>query len=135
MIYGIGIDLLKISRIAEAYQRHGNRFVERILSPQEQVEWHTVASHRQSRWLGKRWAAKEALAKATGLGMRLPVTWQSMSITHTVAGQPTWHFHEDLAEWMHARHLAAHLTLSDEQDFLIAQVILETHPSHIITHE
>jgi holo-[acyl-carrier protein] synthase len=134
MIYGIGIDLLKISRIAEAYWRHGDRFIKRILSPQEQVEWQTVASHHQSRWLGKRWAAKEALAKATGLGMRMPVAWQSMSLTHTATGQPTWHFHEALAEWMDARQLTAHLTLSDEQDFLIAQVILETRPSHI-NHE
>jgi holo-[acyl-carrier protein] synthase len=125
MIYGIGIDLLHIERMQRAYTRHSIRFVERILSSVEQEDWQRILPHQQSRWLAKRWAAKEALAKATGLGMRDPVTWQNMSIRHTEQGQPIWQFHHQLAEWIDEKKLIAHLSLSDERDTVIAYVILE----------
>jgi holo-[acyl-carrier protein] synthase len=126
MIYGMGVDLIHISRIDQVLQRHGTLFARKVLGLEEQEEWEKLAIPQQARWLAKRWAAKEALAKATGLGMRLPVTWKTMSIGHNALGQPHWVFTDALAQWINEKQLHAHLSLSDERDSVIAYVILES---------
>lgn len=70
MIYGVGTDLTDHQRIAAVWQRHGERFARRLLSA---VEFAEFLSHPQPvAFLAKRWAAKEAIGKATGLGVRAP---------------------------------------------------------------
>src|SRR5690625_1147659 len=80
-IGGIGTDITYISRIESTYERFGQKFVRRILGPQEQqVFMRRWQRHHQRgmRYLATRFAAKEAFSKAIGLGMRMPMAWSRM---------------------------------------------------------
>lgn len=124
MILGIGTDIVTVARIEAALARHGAAFAERILSAQELSEY-TAHAH-PARFLSKRFAAKEALAKATGHGLRHPVSLQRISVTHDELGKPAFLFDTELAA--HLQRLGVtrhHLSLSDERDTAVAFVILE----------
>lgn len=124
MILGIGTDIVAVARIEAALARHGAAFAERILSAQELSEY--TAHAQPSRFLGKRFAAKEALAKATGQGLRHPVSLQRISVTHDELGKPAFHFDEVLSAHLRQRGIARHhLSISDERDMVVAFVILE----------
>ena len=82
----IGTDILRIARIEEVVERLGDRFVCRILTPHEQQEYH--ASQLPHRLLAKRFAAKEAIAKALGTGIGRGVSWQDITIGHDSNGAP-----------------------------------------------
>jgi len=80
MIYGIGTDIVQISRVKAALERSGPRFAEKILGPEELVKYHARRAKnevRGLRFLATRFSAKEAFSKAIGLGMRMPMTWRS----------------------------------------------------------
>ena len=124
MIFGIGTDIVSFERIEELHQKYGATFARRVLSPMELIEFQ---HHPQpARLLMKRFAAKEALAKAAGSGLRHPLTLQSISVTHDDLGKPKLVFDAELAA-----HLAGlgvqrhHLSISDEREHAIAFVILE----------
>lgn len=125
MIFGIGTDIVAVARIEAAIARHGTAFAERILSAQELPEY--VAHTHPARFLSKRFAAKEALAKATGHGLRHPVGLQRISVTHDDLGKPAFHFDETLTAHLQqlgvARH---HLSISDERETVVAFVVLES---------
>lgn len=124
MIFGIGTDIVTVARIEAAILRHGVAFAERILSAQELVEFKTHA--HPSRFLSKRFAAKEALAKATGLGLRHPVSLRRISIVHNELGKPALHFDEVLSEYLQQLGVASHhLSISDEREMVVAFVVLE----------
>jgi holo-[acyl-carrier protein] synthase len=124
MIFGIGTDIVAVARIEAAMQRHGDAFAHKILSAQELPEF---AAHTQpARFLAKRFAAKEAFAKATGLGLRYPVTLHHISVTHDSLGKPAFQFDATLAA--HLQQLGVqqhHLSLSDEREMVVAFVVLE----------
>ena len=124
MILGIGTDIVTVARIEAAIARHGAAFAERILSAQELPEY--IAHAHPARFLSKRFAAKEALAKATGQGLRHPVSLQRISITHDELGKPAFLFDAELSAFLQqlgvTRH---HLSISDERDIVVAFVILE----------
>lgn len=125
MIFGIGTDIVEYARIEKMFARYGARFAERVLSERELPEYQSVAS--PSRLLAKRFAAKEAFAKAVGSGLRDPVSLRRISITHDGLGKPVLQFDETLR-----KHLAQlgvsghHLSISDERDFIVAFVVIET---------
>ncbi|TAJ76537.1 MAG: holo-ACP synthase [Gallionellaceae bacterium] len=124
MILGIGTDIVAVARIGAAIERHGAAFAQKILSAQELPEY--AAHTHPSRFLSKRFAAKEALAKATGQGLRHPVSLQRISVTHDELGKPAFYFDELLS--VHLRQLGVtrhHLSISDERDMVAAFVILE----------
>ncbi|MEH6490825.1 holo-ACP synthase [Halopseudomonas sp.] len=86
MIRGIGTDLVLVSRIEAVLGRQGERFAQRILTPDEFLRF---ASHRQpARFLAKRFAAKEAILKALGTGLANGLSWQHMQIDNDPAGAP-----------------------------------------------
>ncbi|MES1982011.1 MAG: holo-ACP synthase [Pseudomonadota bacterium] len=124
MIFGIGTDIVAYARVAAAHARHGERFAQRVLSQQEMAQY---SSHGQpARLLMKRFAAKEALGKAVGSGLRFPVTLQRISVIHDSNGKPFFEFAAELAA--HLARLGVtqhHLSISDEQDIAVAFVILE----------
>lgn len=101
MILGIGTDLVDIARMRAALDRHGERFARRILSPAEWPDWQ--ASGDPARLLAKRFAAKEAFAKASGQGLRAPVTLGALAVTHDALGRPGWALADELAQWLTAR--------------------------------
>ena len=82
----VGTDILKFERIDSVIERLGNRFVERILTPEEREEY--AASARPANLLAKRFAAKEAVAKALGTGIGRGVSWQDIRICHDDNGAP-----------------------------------------------
>jgi holo-[acyl-carrier protein] synthase len=124
MIFGIGTDIVAYARVAAAHARHGERFAQRVLSQQEMAQY---ASHNQpARLLMKRFAAKEALAKAIGCGLRFPVTLQRISVTHDASGKPAFAFAAELADYLAELGVTQHhLSISDELDAAVAFVILE----------
>jgi holo-[acyl-carrier protein] synthase len=128
MIFGIGTDIVKISRIQSALERHPKRFVEKILGADEQVIYHQREAQSLRRavlFLATRFAAKEAFSKAIGLGVRHPMNWHSLQILSAELGRPQLYWHGDLALWMAEKKLSAHLSISDEDEFAIAYVIVE----------
>lgn len=124
MILGIGTDIVALARIEALHQQYGERFARRVLSAGEMGE---LAAHASpARLLMKRFAAKEALAKATGRGMRFPVSLQQISVSHDAMGKPAFVFGAELAAYLDKlgvrRH---HLSISDERDAAVAFVVLE----------
>ncbi len=124
MIFGIGTDIISVARIETAAQRHGDAFAKRILSAHEYLE--LSAQAHPARFLAKRFAAKEAFAKATGQGLRHPVSLQRITVSHDELGKPIFVFAEMLANHLVKMGIVRHhLSLSDEKDTALAFVILE----------
>ena len=86
MIKGVGTDIVEIARIASILNRQNDRFVSRILTDHEQREY--IKSQRKTTFLAKRFAAKEAVAKALGTGIGNGVSFQDIEITHDDKGAP-----------------------------------------------
>jgi holo-[acyl-carrier protein] synthase len=124
MIYGIGTDIVAYARIASLHEHYGERFAHRILSETEMAEF---AGHAQpARLLMKRFAAKEALAKATGMGLRHPVSMSQMTVVHDEQGKPGFVFAAELAAYFKKLGISRHhLSISDEREVAVAFVILE----------
>ena len=134
MIAGIGTDIIRIDRIAAALARHGDRFAEKILGPQELEKYHrrkAKVEARGIRFLATRFAAKEAFSKAIGLGMRMPMWWSRMQTLNAPGGRPKIVLASPLAEWYAERFGAAHVSLTDESEYGAAYVIVESLPSSI----
>ena len=128
MIYGIGTDIIQISRIEAALERNGDRFAEKILGPEELDKYHRRKSKveaRGIRFLATRFAAKEAFSKAIGLGMRMPMTWRAMQILNAVSGKPVVVTSGALKEFMEQNGLIAQVSITDEADYAVAFVIVE----------
>jgi len=124
MIFGIGTDIVTVARIEAAMQRHGDAFAQRILSQQEYAELSTRT--HPARFLAKRFAAKEAFAKATGHGLRQPVSLQRISVGHDDLGKPLFLFDAELTAYLTQLGITRHhLSISDERDTAVAFVILE----------
>ncbi|MEA2953335.1 MAG: holo-[acyl-carrier protein] synthase [Alphaproteobacteria bacterium] len=87
MILGIGSDLIDIRRIEKTIERHGDRFIGRIFTPTERVKAERRANRIDT--YAKRFAAKEACAKALGTGLRLGVFWRDMGVVNLPSGRPT----------------------------------------------
>ena len=124
MIFGIGTDIVAVARMADYWQRHGERGLEKMLAPQEREACRS--SNDPARFLAKRFAAKEALGKALGTGIRTPLLLPDIAINHDELGKPAFGFGPTLAAHLAERGLTAHLSISDEQDYAVAFVILET---------
>jgi holo-[acyl-carrier protein] synthase len=126
MILGIGTDIVAVARIEAAIARHGAAFAQKILSEQELPEY--TAHAYPARFLSKRFAAKEALAKATGQGLRHPVSLHRISVTHDALGKPAFHFDEVLSAYLQQLGMSHHhLSISDERETVVAFVVLEGH--------
>ena len=124
MILGIGTDLVDIARMRAALDRHGERFARRILSPAEWPDWES--SKEPARLLAKRFAAKEAFAKAVGTGIRAPVTFHAISVGHDEWGKPEFICAPELQKWLDKKGIKhVHLSMSDEEDTVVAFVVAE----------
>ena len=131
MIYGVGTDICDVRRIAATLARRGERFAERVLGPHEIDVFRARRAKveaRGVRYLATRFSAKEAFSKAIGLGLRMPMNWRDCEVVSTPSGQPTIRLHGALAVWFGARHLNAHLSLTDETDYAVSFVVVERRP-------
>jgi holo-[acyl-carrier protein] synthase len=128
MIYGIGTDIIQISRIEAALSRHGDRFAERILGPQELAKYHhrkAKVEARGIRFLATRFAAKEAFSKAIGIGLKMPMTWRAMQTLNASSGKPIVVTSGVLEEFMQKNGLTAQVSVTDEVEYAVAFVIVE----------
>ncbi len=123
MIYGIGTDIVAVARLRGLWERHGDKALDRILAPDEQGDFAMAAD--PGRFLAKRFAAKEAFAKALGTGVRAPAVLPAIGVTHDTLGKPCFKLAPELASLLKQQGLVAHLSISDEQDYAVAYVILE----------
>lgn len=128
-IYGIGTDIVQLSRVAAVMTRTQGRFAEKVLGPDEL----RVYQARQSRspvrglaYLSTRFSAKEAFSKAIGLGMHWPMTWRALQTLNEASGKPIVVASGELADWLAERRISARVTVSDERDYAVAFVVAET---------
>jgi len=129
VIYGVGTDLCDVRRIEGVLARHGQRFAERVLGPAELAVFQARrarAEGRGLRFLATRFSAKEAFAKAIGLGIRSPMRWRDCQILNEPSGKPVVRLSGPLAEWFVARSLAAHVSVTDESDYAASFVVVQT---------
>ncbi len=124
MIVGIGTDVCSIDRIDKALKRFGERFVKRILTAEERVRYERTRD--KAGHFAKRFAAKEAFAKALGTGIHAPFTWRSITVTRDRRGKPG--IRPDTAMAGHLKKIGVtefHLSLSDDGGVAVAFVVLE----------
>ena len=132
MILGIGSDIVDVRRIEEVIARHGDRFLARVFTPVERARADRRA--RRAETYAKRFAAKEACAKALGTGMRRGVFWKDMGVVNMRSGQPTMALTGGAAERLSMLIPAGmrptiHLSLTDDHPYAQAFVIIEALPA------
>ena len=131
MIVGIGSDLIDIRRIEKSLERHGERFIRRIYTEIEQAR--SEGRRARAASYAKRFAAKEACAKALGTGLSQGVFWRDMGVANLPSGEPTMVLTGGAAARLQtllpAGHRALiHLTITDEFPLAQAFVIIEALP-------
>lgn len=124
MILGVGIDIIEVERIRASHERFGERFLKRILRPEEIAY---CFSHAQpAPFLAARFSAKEAISKAFGTGIGRQLGWQDMEVCRKPSGQPYVVLHDSGQALFEQRHaLALHLSLSHTNFYASAVAILE----------
>ncbi|MEM7302806.1 MAG: holo-ACP synthase [Pseudomonadota bacterium] len=132
MIIGLGSDLIDIRRIEKTLERHGERFTQRLFTDIEQEKSDKRAERAAS--YAKRFAAKEACAKALGTGIRKGVFWKDMGVVNLPSGKPTMNLTGGAAkqlEKMVPEGFDAHIHLTITDDYPLAQafLIIEALPS------
>jgi len=124
MIFGIGTDIVEVARIESSLKQFGDVFADRILARSELVSFHE--SHIKARFLAKRFAAKEAFSKALGTGLRAPVTFQNIAVSHDALGKPVFILAAELQTFVATKNiLKMHISISDEKNLATAFVVLE----------
>lgn len=124
MIIGVGIDIVDVSRIDRLLREYGDQFARRVLAASERQAF--AASSRPVWFLANRFAAKEALSKALGTGLRYPVTLHAISVSSDGVGKPAFGFHGPLPGFLADRGVSRHhLSLSHEKGMACAVVVLE----------
>ncbi|MDP3817773.1 MAG: holo-ACP synthase [Methylotenera sp.] len=125
MIFGIGTDIVEVSRIETSIEQFGDDFAKRILAESE------FECYQQSlikaRFLAKRFAAKEAFSKALGTGLRTPATFQNIAVSHDELGKPILVLALELQSFMQTKNITqTHISISDEKNLAAAFVVLES---------
>jgi holo-[acyl-carrier protein] synthase len=132
MIIGVGSDLCDIRRIEETLEKYGERFIARCFTEIERRKSDARADRAAS--YAKRFAAKEACAKALGTGLRHGVFWRDMGVINLPSGQPTMRLAGGAAARLAAITPAGceafiHVTITDEHPLAQAFVVIEARPS------
>jgi len=124
MIYGVGTDVVEVSRIAKALKRFGDGFAKKILSHEEFLIFQK--NNLKENFLAKRFAAKEAFAKALGTGFRGDVNIRSIIVTNNELGRPDIKLDKNIALILTEKKIkSCHLSISDEKNIAAAFVVLE----------
>jgi holo-[acyl-carrier protein] synthase len=131
MIIGIGSDLIHIERIGRALEKHGARFIKRVFTPAEQAK----ASSRKNNvaTYAKRFAAKEACAKALRSGIKRGVFFRDMGVVNLPSGQPTMVLTGGALRQLKkitpkGSQAVIHLSLTDDKPWAQAFVVIEALP-------
>jgi len=132
MILGLGSDISDVRRVAKVIERHGDRFLTRVFTDTERAR----ADRRKNRveTYAKRFAAKEACAKALGTGIRDGVWWRDMGVVNMPSGRPTMALTGGALKRLQALTPAGHtaqidLTITDEGPMAVAFVVISAVPA------
>jgi holo-[acyl-carrier protein] synthase len=112
-----------VARLGKLYERHGERALDKLLAAAERADF--AKAKDPARFLAKRFAAKEAFGKALGTGVVAPAILPNIAVVHDSLGKPSFDYAPPLAAYLAERGLIAHLSISDEQEFAIAFVVME----------
>jgi len=124
-IIGIGTDIVALERIQKLYDKHPERFAERILTSYELEEIESVK--RPVHFLAKRFAVKEAASKALGTGIAQGVQFSDFEVQHDEFGKPSLISYNRAAELMQEKKIIlTHISISDEKRYAVAYVIFES---------
>lgn len=124
MIFGIGTDIVEVSRVGASIEEFGEAFAARILAESELESYQQ--SHIKARFLAKRFAAKEAFSKALGTGLRAPATFQNIAVSHDALGKPMLILAPELQLFLKNKNISQmHISISDEKNLAAAFVVLE----------
>src|SRR5436305_4494218 len=131
MILGVGLDLVDVRRIERTIERHGERFLARIFTAAERAKADGRA--RPAETYAKRFAAKEACAKALGTGLRAGVFWRDMGVVNLPSGRPTMQLSGGALARLKAMTPAGceariDLTITDEGPMAQASVVISAVP-------
>ncbi|QNT78761.1 holo-ACP synthase [Entomobacter blattae] len=139
MILGLGIDLCDIRRIGRVIDVFGERFLNRVFTPQERVTAERRYGQTRINTYAKRWAAKEACAKALGTGFSQNVFHSQIGVVNLLTGQPTLLLTNGAKKRLQLIETQANvlnsvivLSLTDEYPYAQAQVMIEGYPSSMI---
>lgn len=120
---GVGTDIVEVARVEAVWRRHGERFAQRILTPSE-IE-RCLAAAQPGRFLAKRFAAKEAIAKALGCGIGVSLAWRDLQIDASPSGEPLVRLNARALAVAETRGGArVLLSISDEQAYAVAFAVL-----------
>lgn len=123
MIYGIGTDIVHVNRMRENLDKYGDKFARRILTDSEFDEFKD--KNNKAAFLAKRFAAKEATAKAMGTGFSGGLSLHHIGVEHDEAGKPILAFLDVAEKFLHEKKIKqTHLSLADERDYAVAFVTL-----------
>ena len=133
MILGLGSDICDVRRIEKIMARHGDKFVERVFTPIERAKAARRTEKIRAGTLAKRFAAKEAAAKALGTGFKAGVFLADLGVINLPSGQPTLRMTGGAAERLAAitppgMVADVALTMTDEYPYAYAQVIISARP-------
>ena len=124
MIYGVGTDLVDIERVKKILSKNRDGFIKRVLSEHEQALFANKTD--SAAYCAKRFAAKEAFAKALGTGIGQVVSFQDLTVRNNENGKPHFNPSEKLRQYLVEKNIKqAHLSMSDESQNAIAFVVLE----------
>ena len=124
MILGTGIDIIEVARIAASFEKFGERFVNRILLPDEIA--YCLTHKNPAPFLAVRFAAKEAVSKAFGTGIGAALGWRDIEIRKKESGEPFVLLHGKGAELFTARGAKKlHVSLSHTEHYAAATAVLE----------
>jgi len=125
MIFGIGTDIVQTARMQRSLERYGDRFARRLLSEEEYRDFER--SGDKANFLARRFAAKEAVAKALGTGFTNGIQLRDIGVGHDERGRPLLQFTGGARSFIEAHGITAtHISLADERDHAVAFVTLET---------
>jgi len=123
MIYGIGTDIVHINRMRDNLEKYGDKFARRILTVSEFDEFKDKRD--KAAFLAKRFAAKEATAKAMGTGFSQGLSLHHIGVKHDNAGKPILDFFDIAEKFIQDKNIKqTHLSLADERDYAVAFVTL-----------
>ena len=126
MIVGIGTDFIQVPRIAKVLERFPERFAKRILAAEEYVEYSACLD--RAVFLAKRFAIKEAAAKALGYGIRDGIQFIDFRVKHTEKGQPQLILTGRALEIATQQHICGfHVSVTDDKPYVLAFVVLESY--------
>jgi holo-[acyl-carrier protein] synthase len=124
MIFGTGVDIVKIERIEKVIKKWGERFIDRVFTSEEKA--FCLKRVKPYPAFALRFAAKEAFSKALGTGMRQGVFWRDIEVFHFKSGKPGLNIYGTSLSLCEKEKIKSfHVSLSDEDEYGVAMVILE----------